>query len=58
MTKGILTFSSGNGNNLTRENTEADLDKEILSLRPPDFSGYVGQEETGIHTRCNENRSD
>ncbi len=46
MAKGILTFSSGRESELTRENTEADLDREILSLRPPDFSGYVGQEET------------
>ena len=46
MAKDILTFSSDRHNALTRENTAADLSRDILSLRPPDFSGYVGQAET------------
>ena len=46
MAKDILSFSSGRQAPLTREQTEADLSRDIFSLRPPDFSGYVGQAET------------
>ena len=46
MAKDILTFSSDRQNPLAREKTESDLSSDILSLRPPDFSGYVGQAET------------
>ncbi|MEW6079695.1 MAG: Holliday junction branch migration DNA helicase RuvB [Thermodesulfobacteriota bacterium] len=46
MAKGILTFSSDKDKPLTPKSTEADLGRELLSLRPPDFSGYVGQAET------------
>ncbi len=46
MGKGILTFSSDKDRPLTPESTAGDRDRDILSLRPPDFTGYVGQAET------------
>lgn len=42
----ILTFSSGKKAINSREFTEDDTHKDIFSLRPTDFSGYVGQMET------------
>lgn len=42
----ILTFSSGEKEIVSRECTPDDTQKELLSLRPTDFSGYVGQMET------------
>ncbi len=42
----ILTFSSEKKEIVSRECAVEDLQKEILSLRPTDFSNYVGQAET------------
>ena len=46
MTDGILTFKSGTKKILSREETTLDLESEILSLRPENFSDYIGQAET------------
>ncbi len=46
MPKDILTFSSEKQGMLTREKTPEDTDNPFFSLRPADFSGYVGQTET------------
>lgn len=46
MPKDILTFSSEKQGVLTREKIPEDTDNPFFSLRPADFSGYVGQAET------------
>ena len=46
MSKGILTFSSDRDKPLAPETKAEDKTPESLSLRPPDFGGYVGQTET------------
>jgi Holliday junction DNA helicase RuvB len=46
MTDDILTFKSGTKKILSREETTLDLESEILSLRPENFSDYIGQTET------------
>lgn len=46
MKEKILTFSSDQNRMVAKEKTLADDSREILSLRPLDFDGYVGQAET------------
>ncbi|MDY6825019.1 MAG: Holliday junction branch migration DNA helicase RuvB [Thermodesulfobacteriota bacterium] len=46
MKEKILTFSSDQNRMVAKEKTEADDTRDILSLRPLDFEGYVGQAET------------
>ncbi|MFP4040493.1 MAG: Holliday junction branch migration DNA helicase RuvB [Desulfosudaceae bacterium] len=46
MPKDILTFSSEKKDILTRNRTAEDTDPAVLSLRPLEFSDYVGQAET------------
>ncbi len=45
MEKGILTFSSDKKDTLKPDGAKDDLNREIFSLRPLDFTGYVGQAE-------------
>ena len=46
MSKDILTFSSEKKEILSRECATEDLEPAVLSLRPLNFSDYVGQAET------------
>ncbi|MDY6905193.1 MAG: Holliday junction branch migration DNA helicase RuvB [Thermodesulfobacteriota bacterium] len=46
MKEQILTFSSDQNRMVAKEKIAADDSRDILSLRPLDFDGYVGQAET------------